>query len=85
MLFGYPISATEENWLHECLCEILHSIHNSLKIAKKTPTWPEIIPEKYRKRLHRRTGLRDRLTTYQTTLEKLSPAQQEQIQQALRK
>ena len=83
MLFGYPISATATNWLHECLCEILRSIHASLKPATTLPDWPEIIPELYRKRLHRRTGLKDRLNTYRAALENLTLGQQEQILQAL--
>lgn len=83
MLFGYPISATATNWLHECLCEILHSIHDSLHTATKPPAWPEIIPERYRKRLQKRTGLKDRLKTYQSTVEKLTTVEQERIIQAL--
>ena len=83
MLFGYPISATEENWLHECLCEILHSIHTSLQEATKLPAWPEIIPALYRQRLSKRTGLRDRLNSYKTTVEKLTTAEQKKILQAL--
>ena len=27
MLFGYPIAATAENWLHECLVEMVQTIH----------------------------------------------------------
>lgn len=83
MLFGYPISATGENWLHECLSEILRSIHASVKATTTLPAWPEIIPEPYRKRLHKRTGLRDRLNTYRTALENLPIGEQEQILQAL--
>lgn len=83
MLFGYPISATAANWLHECLCEILHSIHASIQAAKTPPPWPEIIPDLYRKRLQKRTGLKDRLKTYQIAVEQLTTAEQERILQAL--
>lgn len=83
MLFGYPISATRENWLHECLCDILRLIHASLQTATTLPAWPDIIPASYPKRLHTRTGLRDRLISYKTTVEKLTTAEQEQILQAL--
>jgi hypothetical protein len=27
VLFGYPIAATAENWLHECLLEMMQTIH----------------------------------------------------------
>jgi len=83
MLFGYPISATAANWLHECLCEILRSIHASIQAAKTPPPWPEIIPDRYRNRLQKRTGLKDRLKTYQIAVEQLTTAEQERILQAL--
>ena len=83
MLFGYPISATATNWLHECLCEILCSIHASLHTATKPPAWPEIIPDRYRNKLQKRTGIKERLNTYQTTVEQLTIAEQERILQAL--
>ncbi|WP_414564764.1 MULTISPECIES: hypothetical protein [unclassified Anabaena] len=82
MLFGYPVSATAENWLHECLREILCSIHTSLKAAATLPAWPEIIPARYRKRLENRRGLEDRLNNYKTSLEKLTIAEQNRIIQA---
>ncbi|MBN3873875.1 hypothetical protein [Nostoc sp. JL33] len=86
MLFGYPVSAaTANNWLHECLCEILRSIHASLETATPLPlpAWPDIIPARYRKRLEKRRGLEDRLNIYRITLEKLTTAEQKQILQAL--
>ena len=84
MLFGYPVSAaTANNWLHECLCEILRSIHASIQAAKTPPPWPEIIPDQYRKKLQKRTGLKERLKTYQIAVEKLTTAEQERILQAL--
>ncbi len=83
MLFGYPISATKENWLHDCLYEILDLIHDSIQTATTLPEWPEIIPMLYRKKLERRTGLRDRLNIYQITLEKLTTTEQRRIIKAL--
>jgi hypothetical protein len=83
MLFGYPISATVENWLHECLCEILHSIHASIQEAQTPPPWPEIIPVTYRQDLKTRRGLKNRLDTYIATLEKLTIEEQERILKAL--
>ena len=29
MLFGYPNGATDENWLHECIVEMLQAIHGA--------------------------------------------------------
>ncbi len=83
MLFGYPIEATKENWLHECLCEILQLIHSCIETGGPLPVWPDMIPKQYRNILQKRTGLRDRLNTYQTALAKLDVTKQQQILQAL--
>ncbi|MEQ9668146.1 hypothetical protein [Coleofasciculus sp. G2-EDA-02] len=83
MLFGYPIAATAENWLHECLCETLQLIHTCIETGKSPPAWPILIPETYRNRLQRRTGLKNRLETYQTALAKLNAKKRQQILQAL--
>lgn len=72
MLYGYPMEATAENWLHECLCEMLNTIHESHNRNTEPPTWPEILPLAYRERLRRRTGLRDRLSGYSNAVKRLS-------------
>ncbi len=83
MLFGYPRTATEDNWLHECLFEILQSIHISLQAEQVPLAWPDIIPERYRGRLSTRRGLRERLSTYQTTIEALTSAERDRVLRAL--
>lgn len=82
MLFGYPIEATAENWLHDCLHEILHLIHTCIETGKSIPVWPDIVPKPYRNSLKRRIGLRDKLNEYQKALAKLSVLEQNQILQA---
>jgi hypothetical protein len=88
MLFGYPLAATEENWLHKCLCEVLQSIHTHIDTDKPVPLWPDIIPlgnipKEYRDTMKRRTGLRDRINIYQKALVKLSKTKREEILQTL--
>lgn len=84
MLFGYPIEAvTNNNWLHECLVEILSSLHDDIRLARVSPEWPDIIPEQFRERLKNRDGLRDRLETYRTELSKLSQIELNLVYQAL--
>jgi hypothetical protein len=82
MLFGYPLAATADNWLHECLRETLQLIHACIETGKLMPEWPEMIPEPYRNRLQRRTGLKDKLNVYQTAVAKLTVAEQNRILQA---
>ena len=64
MFFGYPIVATAENWLHECLCEVVTAIHAGIDAGAQPAAWPAIIPAAHRARLRWRTGLRGRLATY---------------------
>jgi len=64
LLFGYPVTATEENWLHNCLCEMVIHIHASIEADKEPLPWPDNIPAAHRNRLRSRTGLRDRLQKY---------------------
>jgi hypothetical protein len=82
MLFGYPIAATTDNWLHKCLCETLQLIHACIETGNLLPEWPETIPAPYRNRLQKRTGLRERLKVYQTALANLTVAEQNRILQA---
>lgn len=83
MLFGYPIEAIAENWLHDSLFEILHTIHTNLQNGQAPPTWPEIIPEPRRADLRRRRGLRDRLVSYQTAAADLNDNELNQVIDAL--
>jgi hypothetical protein len=71
VIFGYPIEATDENWFHECMREILHNIHQGIQAKQALPDWPEIIPETYRDRLRNRRGLQNRLSKYKIVLEQL--------------
>jgi hypothetical protein len=83
MLFGYPAAATEENWFHDCLIQIIQTIHVCNRERQPVPAWPAIIPEAYRTKLSGKHGLRDRLNTYQAVVEKISPPELEQVINAL--
>ena len=83
MLFGYPMAATDENWLHECLCAMLQTIHTSLDTGVKPPAWPDIIPVIHRPQLRSHRGLRDRLATYRATVAGLNKEERARIIQAL--
>ena len=83
MFFGYPVEATFENWLHDCLFEILQSIHINLKNNQGPPAWPEIIPELWREKLRGRKGLKNRLAEYQEAAAGLDETGLNQITNAL--
>ncbi len=83
MLFGYPIAATQENWLHDCLIQMLQIIHQSISTGQTPPVWPLIIPQEFRSRLRRRTRLRSLLEDYQTAAALLSIDQLMRVSTAL--
>lgn len=83
MLFGYPIEATAENWLHECLIEMIQTTHESIRTGDVIPPWPDIIPSIYRSSLRRRTGLKKHLENYQKAAGKLSSAELAKVSSAV--
>lgn len=83
MLFGYPIDATENNWLHDCLCEAIRTIHAVIDKGGKYPTWPAVLPEAHRETLRKRKGLRTRLEDYYSAVQGLQKAQRDVLLNAL--
>jgi hypothetical protein len=84
MLFGYPIAATQNNWLHDCLCETLQLIHVHADENKQLPIWPGILPQAYRERLKKRNKLKETLEEYHITLVKFNSLKRQRILQALK-
>jgi hypothetical protein len=82
VLYGYPVEATADNWLHDCLAAILSGVHAQLTSGEIVPEWPDFIPGQYRNRLISRTGLKNRLTTYLATISGLTEEERERILQA---
>lgn len=83
MLFTYPVAATANNWLHECLCEMIQSIHENLDAGNEPPEWPDIIPDDHRETLCSRRGLRDRINAYRQAAEVLNAAERKNVIQIL--
>lgn len=74
MLFGYPIAATRNNWLHDCMVEAVKNVHAAVDSAKRYPAWPKVIPDAHQATLRPRTGLRDRMKAYDQAIRKLTKA-----------
>lgn len=83
MLFGYPLAATLNNWVHDCFVESVRNIHTLANARKRYPEWPDILPENLRLKLKLRTGLRDRLKTYNSVIRKLSKEERSLVLKAL--
>lgn len=72
MLFGYPLTATQNNWLHDCVLEAVKKVHALVDAKSRYPAWPKILPDAHQATLRSRTGLRDRLKAYHIALQQLS-------------
>ena len=83
MLYGYPVAAVADNWVHESLCFAISSIHESLDAGESVPNWPNMLPDAYRARLESRTGLRDRLRKYAASVEALDWVERARVLRAL--
>jgi hypothetical protein len=79
LFFGYPIAATAENWLHDCLVEMILRVHAELANGAAETLWPVAIPPEHREKLTPRRGLRDRLREYRAAVVELTAEQRQQI------
>jgi len=83
VLFGYPIDATSNNWLHECICEAIKAVHSAIDDEGAYPGWPDVLPEEHREKLKTRRGVRDKLVGYDLAVRQLSKEQRDLILDAL--
>ncbi len=79
MLFGYPLAATQNNWLHDCVLDAVTTVHSLVDAKKRYPAWPKILPDAHQAALKSRTGLRDRLKAYDTALRKLASKRERDV------
>lgn len=49
MLFGYPLAATQNNWLHDCVLEAVKNVHALVDGKKRYPAWPKILPGSFQR------------------------------------
>lgn len=82
MLFGYPLESTNDNWLHDCLYQMMLAVHQSVE-DEVCPTWPDIVPAAYRSRLSSRRGLAKHLLAYREKAKDLLPLERELVIRAL--
>lgn len=83
MLFGYPIQSTQNNWVHESICEAIREIHALADGGGAYPAWPAVLPVAYREGLKSRTGLRKRLKDYDCAARLLTKPERDGVIAAL--
>lgn len=83
MLFGYPATAIQANWLHDCICDGLVAIHAAIDSKATYPKWPTILPVAHQVTFKSRWGLRKRYEEYDTVARQLKSAERDRILQIL--
>lgn len=83
MLFNYDRAANADNWLHDCMLEILHDQLPRIDAGTPKTAWPTVIPELHRLKLRSRTSVRDRLSTFLDAYEALTVEQRAEVRGAV--
>ncbi|MGI9278982.1 MAG: hypothetical protein ACR2PX_05045 [Endozoicomonas sp.] len=91
MLACYPISATQENWLHDALVSLVRAVHQRIidnnPITKSQACWIDIMPssltDEQKIKIQRRTGIRDRLYDYSEKVKLLTSQERLDVLTAL--
>lgn len=74
MLFAYPTVATAENWLHQCLTDLLLADFDDIDANRPRAAWPGCIVQDRRAALGPYSGLRDMRVALLAGYEALTPA-----------
>lgn len=83
MLYRYPLAATNGNWFHACMVEVVTAVHDAADSGSVAVSWPDIIPLAHRAVLAAKIGLRDRLRNYETSIRALGQAKRNLVRAAI--
>jgi hypothetical protein len=83
MLFCYPVDAVANNWLHDCIIEMVSGAISALSSGAEAATWPECIPCPHRERLQTRTSLEKAYAEFCAAAQCLSSDENKQILSAM--
>src|ERR1700682_5008937 len=83
MLFCYPIGAVAENWLHDCIIEMVRAALEKMDAKSVALNWPACIPANCRKTIGRRKGLRDRFHKFWEAASNLTPGERQVVRDAI--
>lgn len=83
MLFGYPVAATNDNWLHDCLIHAIQVIHLKVDLGEALPEWPEIFPTAHREKVVRRKALPKLLEDYRIAVTLIPKAERDAVLDAM--
>lgn len=83
MLFHYAVDATNDNWLHETLLQILTAGMDELDAGHALSAWPACIPAARQAALSAKTGLRDRRRLFFEAFAALNQPSRDAVRSAL--
>ncbi|WP_455927817.1 hypothetical protein [Pseudomonas capeferrum] len=91
MLRCYPIDATQENWLHDAVTNLIHEVHQKLDaghiINNTQADWVQLIDDSVtidnRDKIKKFTGMRKHLFSYKDEILNLTPQQRGSILAAM--
>lgn len=83
MLFGYPIAATNDNWLHECLIHSIEVIHQRIDLGEPLPEWPDIFPVAHRGKVIGRRTLPKLFEAYRAAVALIPKASRDAVLNAM--
>lgn len=83
MLFGYPVAATNDNWLHDCLIHAIQVIHLRVDLGEALPKWPEIFPAAHREKVVRLRALPKLLDDYRIAVSLIPKADRDIVLDAM--
>ncbi len=75
MYYPYSSNATLENWLHDCIAQMLRSVHEAVERGDKME-WNSVLsclPRSHAEKLRSRRSLKDRLVSYHLQLKTIRP------------
>lgn len=83
MFFGYPISATQDNWLHNCIVGMMKAVNDLIERGKRIPEWSRLIPDENKAQLKYRVGLKKRFEEYIFKFQRLSGPERQLLMREL--
>ena len=83
MFFAYPIEAATDNWLHDCVSDLLRRDMDDLDAEAARTAWPECVSADRREALRRYTRLEELRTGLLDQYQLLPPGDRAAVRQAL--
>ncbi len=72
MFVTYPIEATADNWIHDCIFSVFKTICDALDNGKTIPAWPEILPTQHQNSLSSKRTLPTLIKQFEAEAAKLT-------------